>query len=102
VPQKGTKVSKQNPIILKTYKGIEGNQEKAIAAFQADSVLMAAQEYYPTSQTWVPGSYSGGLFIVALLLCIFGIGIFVFIYMLIVKPAGTLSVTYELRLASVS
>lgn len=36
----------------------------------------------------------------ALLLCVIVIGILVFIYMLIVKPAGTLTVTYELRLTS--
>ena len=33
----------------------------------------------------------------ALLLCFLLIGIFVFIYMLIVKPPGTLSVVYEYR-----
>lgn len=92
-------MGKQNQIIVKTYKGIQGSQEQATAAFQADSALMAAQDYYPTSQTWVPGSYSGGLFMLALLLCIVVIGVFVFIYMLTVKPAGTLLVTYELRLA---
>jgi hypothetical protein len=87
----------ESRIIIKTYKG---NQEQATAAFQADSAKMAAQGYYPTSQTWAPGSYGCGAFLLALLLCIIFIGILVFIYMLIVKPAGTLSVTYELRLVS--
>jgi len=68
-----------------------------MAAFKDDSEKMAAKGYFPTSQSWVPGSYSCGAFIVALLLCIIFIGILVFIYMLIVKPAGVLSVTYELR-----
>ena len=92
-------MSKQNQIIVKTYKGIQGSQEQAIAAFQADSALMAAQDYYPMSQSWIPGSYSGELFILALILCIFVVGFFIFIYMLTVKPAGTLLVTYELRLS---
>ena len=58
---------------------------------------MAAQGYFPTAQTWAPGTYGCGAFLLALLLCFIIIGIVVFIYMLIVKPAGTLSVTYELR-----
>jgi hypothetical protein len=87
-------MSNQQLVIIKTYRG---SQEQATAAFQADSVEMAAQGYYPTSQTWAPGSYSCGAFLLALLLCFILIGIVVFIYMLIVKPDGTLTVTYELR-----
>jgi hypothetical protein len=37
--------------------------------------------------------------LLALLLCVLLVGIVVFIYMLIVKPDGTLTVTYELRAA---
>ena len=58
---------------------------------------MAAHGYVPTSQTWTPGEYGCGSFLVALLLCLLVIGILVFIYMLIVKPPGTLTVTYEYR-----
>jgi hypothetical protein len=68
-----------------------------MAAYQADSTTMAAHGYFPTSQSWAPGAYGCGAFLVALLLCVILIGIIVFIYMLIVKPDGTLSVTYELR-----
>jgi hypothetical protein len=90
-------VSNQQQVIIKTYRG---NQAQATAAFQTDSVKMAAQGYYPTSQTWAPGSYGCGAFLLALLLCFVLIGIVVFIYMLIVKPDGTLTVTYELRSVS--
>ena len=96
---KGVKVSEQEPTIIKTYKG---SKDQATAVFKADSANMAAQGYYPTSQTWAPGSYGCGAFLLALLLCIVLIGIIVFIYMLIVKPAGTLTVTYELRSSAVS
>ncbi len=92
-------MSAQEQIIVKTYKG---NQLEATKAFQADSAKMANQDYYPTSQTWAPGSYGCGAFLMALLLCFVFIGILVFIYMLIVKPPGTLTVTYELRLPSES
>jgi hypothetical protein len=84
-------------VIIKTYKG---SQVQATAAYQADSTKMAAQGYFPTSQSWAPGSYGCGGFLVALLLCFILIGILVFVYMLIVKPNGTLSVTYELRRVS--
>lgn len=92
-------VSEQQPIIIKTYTG---NQETATAAFQVDSAKMASEGYYPTSQSWAPGSYGCGAFLLALLLCVVLVGILVFIYMLIVTPAGTLSVTYELRSAPTS
>jgi hypothetical protein len=81
-------------VIIRTYKG---NQAEATAAYQADSARLAAQGYFPTSQSWAPGAYGCGAFLLALLLCFVLIGILVFIYMLIVKPDGTLSVTYELR-----
>lgn len=85
----------QQSIIVKTYKG---NQAKATAAFQADAAKMAKQGYVPISQDWAQGSYGCGAFLVALLLCAVLIGILVFIYMVIVKPPGTLTVTYQLQL----
>lgn len=69
----------------------------AMADYQADAARLAAQGYFPISQSWAPGAYGCGAFLLALLLCVVLIGILVFIYMLIVKPAGTLSVTYEWR-----
>ena len=92
-PSKG---SQQN-VVIKTYKG---NQQQATEAFQFDAAHMAAQGYRPTAQTWAPGSYGCGSFVVAALLCLVLIGFIVFIYMLIVKPAGTLTVTYALQESS--
>jgi hypothetical protein len=82
------------PIIVRTYKGSEA---KAITSFQADSVTMAARGYFPTSQSWVPGQWGCGAFLVALLLCLILIGVLIFVYMLVVKPDGTLTVVYERR-----
>jgi RNA polymerase subunit RPABC4/transcription elongation factor Spt4 len=81
-------------VIIKNYKG---SQEKATRSFKNDSLKMSKKGYYPTSQNWNQGSWGCGSFILALLLCIIIIGVLVFIYMLIVKPDGTLSVTYELK-----
>jgi Uncharacterised protein family UPF0547 len=84
----------QSKVQVKTYKG---TQQQATDAFRRDASSMAKQGYFPTAQTWAPGAYGCGAFLVALALCVLLVGIFIFIYMLIVKPAGTLSVTYELR-----
>ena len=81
-------------IIVKNY---QGNSESATRKFQKDSVKMAEQGYFPVSQSWTPGTYGFGCFIVAVLLVLFVIGVLVFIYMLVVKPEGTLTVTYELQ-----
>ena len=91
---KTNEIKSNQQTIVKTYKG---NQEQATEAFQQDIPIMEAQGYFPISQTWSPGSRGCGAFLFALILCFLIIGILVFIYMIIVKPAGTLSVTYELR-----
>lgn len=79
---------------IKTYKG---KKEVAAKKFEEDATLMAKEGYFPVSQSYEPGTWGCGAFIAALLLCIILIGIIVFIYMLIVKPEGTLTVTYEFR-----
>lgn len=83
-----------NAVIVRRYKG---HQSHASASFQHDAEQLAAQGYYPVSQVWAPGSWGCGAFLLALFLCIILIGIVVFIYMLLVKPDGTLTVTYEYR-----
>jgi len=85
----------QEQIIVKTYKG---NKEKATASFKKDADKMAEKGYFPTTQSWAEGTWGCLAFLFALLLFVVIIGILIFIYMLIVKPEGTLSVTYELRL----
>lgn len=79
--------------IVKTYKG---SQAEATAEYRVDAAKMASQGYSPTSQVWTAGAWGCGSFIVALLLCFVLIGFIVFLYMLIVKPAGILTVTYTL------
>lgn len=79
--------------IIKTYKG---SQAVATAEYRQDAQRMAGQGYSPISQVWTAGTWGCGSFILALLLCLILIGFLVFIYMLIVKPAGSLTVTYTL------
>src|SRR4029078_12485998 len=64
---------------------------------------MASENYFPTSQSWAPGQWSGRAFAIAILLMfLFGLGILILAYMLIVKPDGILTVAYERRTASVA
>lgn len=81
-------------VVVKTYKG---SQSAATSEFQRDADRMAKLGYFPTSQNYAQGAYGCWAFLGALILCFIIIGVVVFIYMLIVKPDGTLSVTYELR-----
>jgi len=83
--------------VIQQYKG---DQATAMALFKADAVKMAEHGLFPTSQSWAPGQWGGGQFVIALLLCLIGIGIFVLIYMLVVKPDDILTVTYEQRAAA--
>ena len=84
-----------HPTIVRVYRGMQ--QADAITSFQADATELAKHGYTPTTQSWAQGQWGCGAFLVALLLCIILIGLLVFIYMLVVKPEGTLTVTYEYR-----
>ena len=86
-------------IITRTYAG---NEHRALALYQKDATRLAAEGYFPISQIYTSGKWSTGDFILALLLTFIIIGILVFLYMIIVKPSGTLTVTYELREAQKS
>jgi uncharacterized protein UPF0547 len=87
----------QDAVVVRTYRG---NQEEATRRFKEEASLLAEKGYFPTSQSFTPGSYGCGAFLGALVLSILVVGIFIFLYMLIVPPDGTLSVTYELRLTA--
>lgn len=81
-------------VLVRTYRG---SAESAAKTFHAQAVEMAKQGYFPISQSYTPGAYTCGEFLFALLLFVIVIGVIIFIYMLLVKPPGTLQVTYELR-----
>ena len=95
IPKHTDESIQSESIIVKRYSG---SHKKATLAYQKHSKNMIRQGYHPISQSWAPGNYSTGAFMMALLLCLLLIGVFIFIYMILVKPAGILTVTYELRL----
>ncbi len=79
--------------IVRTYRGKQ--QADAVTAFRQDAEILAGRGYAPTSQSWAPGQWGCGAFLLALLLAVVIVGILIFIYMLVVKPEGTLTVTYS-------
>lgn len=85
-------MSEKKQVVVRTYKG---HKDEATRAFGVDAQKMAALGYFPTTQNWAPGAWGLGEFLLALILCFVLVGFFVFVYMLLVKPDGTLTVTYE-------
>ncbi len=81
--------------VVRTYKGHQ--QSDAVRVFQRDADKMAQHGYFPVSQSWAQGQWGCGAFLIAIVLFVFLIGILIFIYMLLVKPEGTLTVTYQLQ-----
>jgi hypothetical protein len=79
------------PTVVRAYGGKQ--QADAIAAFKQEATILAERGYTPTSQSWAPGQWGCGAFLIALILAIVLIGILIFLYLLIVKPEGTLTVT---------
>jgi hypothetical protein len=69
-------------------------QAEAMGYFNAEADAIAKEGYAPTAHSWAPGQYTAGQFLVALVLCFVVVGFLVFIYMIIVKPPGLLTVTY--------
>ena len=80
-------------IVVRAYTG--NSQDAILAAFQRDAELFSRQGYEPAGQHYVEGSYGCGYILIALLMCLFFVGIPVVAYMLLgPRPAGTLVVTY--------
>ena len=80
--------------LTRTYRGSPADTARQS---QRDLEKLSARGYVMTGQIYSPGSYGCGGFLLALLLCVLLIGILIFVYMIVVKPPGTLVVTYELR-----
>lgn len=85
----------RQPFLIRVYTG---TQAQATASFQMDAIQLGSMGYVPTTQTWVPGNWTPGQYIAALALCLlFFVGVLLLIYMVMVKPKGSLNVTYALQ-----
>lgn len=83
--------------LVRTYRGHQ--QGEAIASYAKDAETLAQRGYAPAGQSWGDGQWDGGYFLLALVLSLFGIGLILLAYMAIIRPDGTLCVTYRLRAA---
>lgn len=81
------------PTLVRSYRG---DQTAATRMYQADAARMGRLGYRPMTVQWTPGQYSPAAFLVAVILCFLLIGILIFAYMVLVKPPGSLNVTYHL------
>jgi hypothetical protein len=82
------------PVLTRTYAG-KPDQLEVLRS--ADAEALAQRGYFPTSQSYLEGRWSGTAWVLAFAAFIFVIGIFIFVYMIAAKPAGTLTVIYERR-----
>ncbi|MDI9864409.1 zinc ribbon domain-containing protein [Flectobacillus sp. DC10W] len=89
-----SKVEPMQKIVVKSYNG---NEDIANSNFRKDAILMAQEGYFPTTQSYTVGQWGCASFVIATILCFVIIGFLVFLYMLIVKPEGVLTVTYEYK-----
>ena len=90
-PYAGLITSKPGSVI-RTYRGRQ--QADAVAAFQWEAAAFAQRSYVRASQSWAPGQWGAGAFVAAIFLMFVLVGFLVFLYLLVVKPEGTLTVTY--------
>jgi hypothetical protein len=74
--------------IVRTYKGSQGGTAKAS---EKDAALLASQGYFPISQSWASAGSNADLILWHGLLSI------VYVWRRLMRPAGTLTVTYEYR-----
>lgn len=82
------------PVLTRTYRGKPGEVELLRTV---DAEALAQRGYYPYSQSYVEGSWSGMAWVLAFLAMILLVGIIILAYMIAAKPAGTLTVLYERR-----
>jgi hypothetical protein len=94
-PARGEPAEDAGGFVVRTYEA--HTQRDAISIYVEDADVLAARGYVPVGQSWGDGQWDGGLFLLALLLSLFGIGLIVLAYMAIIRPDGTLCVTYERR-----
>jgi hypothetical protein len=81
--------------LVRSYTGHQ--PEDAEAPFEADAGLLAPIGYVPVSQSWSQGRWGRGAYVIAVLLFLLIVGFFLFVYLLLVSPDETLTVTYQHR-----
>ena len=81
------------PLLVRTYQG--RSQRDVVVRYMRDAQDLAVRGYEPVSQSWGDGQWDVALFLLALILSLFGIGLVLLAYMAIIRPEGTLVVTFR-------
>jgi hypothetical protein len=89
----------RDPLPLTVIREYKGKQQKdANGEFAKEAQQFYALGYIVTSQSWAQGQWGCGAWLLALLaILLVGLGLLILAFMLIVKPTGTLTVTYTLK-----
>lgn len=78
--------------LVRTY---QGKPDDAAQQAAVDAAALAASGYVEVSRIYAPGSWGCGAFLIAIaLILVVGLGLLILAYLVIVKPDGTLTVTY--------
>lgn len=79
--------------LVRSYRG---RQSAAITKFQLEAARLELESFEPSNQMWEPGNWGCLAFVLAAcLIPLFGIGLLIILGLIIVKPPGTLTVTYK-------
>ena len=82
-------------VILRTYGAARPSD--AIVWYQRDLYHLVEHGYLPSTQSWIPGQWSGWAFLATILLMPIYVGFIILVYLLIVRPHGTMVATYVRR-----
>ena len=81
-------------VVVRNYRA--RNAAAAAAMLAVEAPIAYGAGYALVAQTWAPGQWGAGAFLLALLLIFaMGLGLLVLAYLVIVKPDGTLTVTFS-------
>jgi hypothetical protein len=75
----------------------QGEHDWAAAQAEGEAQELALHHWFPISESYVPGSWGVGAWVLGVLTVVFLVGIIVLVYLLTRKPAGVLVVVYEYR-----
>jgi len=89
----GPLIAANSRVLIRSYRAKD--QAAAAANFRDEAAILAQFGYSPTSQSWAAGQWGCGAFGLAALLAILIVGLLLLLFLVIVKPEGTLTVTYE-------
>lgn len=81
-------------ILVRVYPGYH---ETASELFQLDAEGLAEVGYFPVGQSYAEGRWRTSLVVLVVIASLFLIGLPFLAYVLVVRPPGSLSATYELR-----